>query len=509
MVAVQVLQAGGNAMDAAIATTAVLAVVEPGSTGIGGDCFALYAPNGDASKIVAFNGSGRAPAAANAQWYRDQGFDKIEQKSVHSVTIPGAIDAWARMLADHGTWTFAQALAPAIRYAREGFVVTARVARDWKRMAPILAAQPASAEIYLKSNGEAPEEGQVWKLPKLADTLQKIADGGPEAFYTGEIAQGMVDHLNSLGGLHTMEDFAECKGNYVTPVKGQYRGHDIYEIPPNSLGPLALTMFNVLDGFSMDGVDPMSPERYHLQIEIQRLVTRERDLVYGDPDAMEVPLDDLTSAAHADHLRSAIDMTRAMTDLPPPDLPIHRDTVCFSIVDKDRNAISFINSIFQVFGSGITTPESGVLLQNRGKSFNLTDGHPNCIGPRKLPLHTLIPAIMAKGDKVVLPFGVSGGNYQTMGQLHVVSNIVDFGMDLQEAVDYPRVFTAPFDPTGNAFKLEDRIAPETVQTLIDMGHSVEGDAGPMGSTQGVWIDWDEGVLTGAADPRKDGCALGY
>lgn len=506
--AIQVLQAGGNAMDAAIATSAVLAVVEPGSTGIGGDCFMLYAPGGKAGDMVAYNGSGRAPAAAEASWFRDQGMDKIEQKSAHAVTIPGAIDAWAQLLADHGTWSLAKVLEPAIQYARNGFPLTSRVARDWKRMAPLLAAQPASASIYLE-NVEAPVEGQLWKLPQLADTLEKIAKGGRDAFYHGELAEGMVSHLNSLGGLHTIADFANCKGGYVAPIKGRYRDLDIYEIPPNSLGPMALTMFQILDGFDMSDVDPMSPERFHLQIEIQRLVARERDLIYGDPDTMDVPIEDLLSKDHADYLRKSIRMDKPMTDLPPPDLPVHRDTVCFTIVDKDRNAISIINSVFQVFGSGITTPNSGILLQNRGKSFNLTDGHPNCIGPNKLPLHTLIPVIVAKDDKVVMPFGVSGGNYQAMGQLHVVGNVFDFGMDLQEAIDFPRVFTAPFDPTGNEFKLEDGVLPETVTALQEMGHNVTGNAGPMGSTQAIRINWEEGVLTGAADPRKDGCAIGY
>lgn len=508
LVAIQVLQAGGNAMDAAIATTAALSVLEPGSTGIGGDCFALYAPGGRASDMVAFNGSGRAPVAANAAWFRDQGFDKIEPNSPHSVTIPGAIDAWAQMLADHGTWSLGDTFQPAIRLARDGFVPHARVARDWKRMMPLLSEHPETKAIYLPT-GEAPREGDLITLPKLAATLEKIAKQGPDVFYRGEMAEEMVSHLRSLGGLHTLEDFAEAKGAYVEPVKGHYRNLDIFEIPPNSLGPLALTMFHLMEGFDFAGMDPMAPERFHLQMEIQRLVSRERDLVYGDFDAMSCSLDDLLSREHANHLRSGIDLTRAMRDLPPPDLPVHKDTVCFSIVDKDRNAISFINSIFQVFGSGIATPQSGILLQNRGKSFNLIDGHPNCIGPRKQPLHTLIPAIVAKDDRVVMPFGVSGGNYQAMGQLHMVGNVFDFGMNLQEAVDYPRVFTPPFDPSGNQFKLEDGVAESTVEALRAMGHNVIGSAGPMGSTQAVFINWDNGVLTGAADPRKDGSAIGY
>lgn len=508
MIAIQVLQAGGNAMDAAIAASAALAVLEPGSTGLGGDCFALYAPGGRAGDMVAFNGSGRAPAAAEADWFRDQGIGKIEQKSPHGVTTPGAVDAWTQLLKDHGTWSFGEVLQPAIRLARDGFPVYARVAHDWGRYRELLEAQPDTKRIYLR-DGKAPAEGSKYQLPELAASLEKLATGGRDAFYQGEIAEDIVNHLNSLGGLHTLDDFAAARGAYVTPAAGHYRDLDIFEIPPNGLGPVALTMFHILDGFDLSAYDPMSVERFHLEIEIQRLVAQERDLIYGDPTAMTCPIEKVLSDEHADYLRAAIDMERAIVDLPPPDLPVHRDTVYFSVVDKDRNTVSFINSIFMVFGSGIVAPNSGVLLQNRGCAFNLVEGHPNCIGPGKQPLHTLIPAMAARDDQVIMPFGVSGGNYQAMGQIHVLSNFIDFGLDLQESVDFPRVFSAPFSKTGNEFKLEDGVSDTVAEQLTSMGHNITANAGPMGSAQAIHIDWQEGMLTGAADPRKDGSAIGY
>lgn len=499
--ALEMLRAGGNAMDAAVCAAAVQAVVEPQSTGIGGDCFVLYCPKGR-NEVLAFNGSGRAPAAATVDWYRARGFDQVPIHGPHAVTVPGAIDAWCRLLADHGRKGIDAALAPAIRYAEQGYVIHDRVAFDWAESVPTLASDQNAARIFL-SEGKALKAGDLHRQPDLAATLRTIARRGREGFYAGEVAEDMVAHLRALGGLHTLEDFAATEGNYVTSVSTQYRGYQIHQMPPNNQGLTALLMLNILSGFELGSLDPLGAERLHLEIEAGRLAYRDRDNLVADQDQVPVPVKELLSRRYADRLRAAIDPAKAMSHLPHLELQMS-DTVYISVVDRDRNAVSFINSTYHSFGSGVVSPKTGVVLQNRGCSFRLDPAHPNCIAPRKRPMHTIMPGMATKDGRAIMPFGVMGGDYQPFGHVHLLTNLVDFGMDPQEALDTPRVFH-----DAGILEAERGIPVPAIAGLKQRGHRVNVAPEPHGGGQAVWIDWDKGTLTGASDPRKDGCALGY
>ncbi len=503
LAAINVLQDGGNALDAAIAACAVQCVVEPGSTGIGGDCFALLSPDGT-DKIVAYNGSGRAPAAATATWYRDHGFSEIPRQSPHAVTVPGAVEAWSRLLRDYGTRSLGDVLKPAIDFARHGYAVSPRVARDWATQEDLLRGNAEAARVFLQ-DGRAPAAGSVHHQPALADTLETIGREGPDAFYKGPVAADMVDVLQGLGGLHTLEDFAEAQGAYVTPVKTRFRGYEVHECPPNGQGVIALLILNILAGFEASG-DPLSAERLHREIEATRLAYSVRDAVLADPDQSDVPADWLLSEALAGELRSRIDPARALGPLPCLVPPNHRDTVYICVVDKNRMAVSFINSLFNPFGSGLLGPRSGVMLHNRGQSFVLEAGHPNVIAPRKRPLHTIIPGMLTRGGRVEMPFGVMGGHYQAMGHAHFLSKVLDYGLDLQTAISLPRVFPNP--ETGEV-EAEVTLPVETRKDLEGRGFRMAQPASPIGGAQAIRIDWDAGVLTGGSDHRKDGAALGY
>ncbi len=502
--AIQILRDGGNAMDAAIAACAVQCVVEPGSTGIGGDCFCLYAPGGSAD-IVAYNGSGRAPGGADLAFFQAAGLEAIERYSPHSVTVPGAVDAWSRLSADHGQLDFGALLGPAIDFARDGFPIASRVHTDFTASAALLRSDPVSSSAYLL-DGAAPAVGSVHRLPKLATALEAIAEGGRDVFYTGWIANDMVERLQAMGGVHTAEDFAAAAGEYVIPISSEFRGYNILECPPNGQGVIALLLLNMMQHLDLDPGGPLTVDRIHLEIEAARLAYRARNLFVADPALSAVPVEALLSQAYARDLAGAIDPQRAT--LPPRDiaLPRHHDTVYITVVDRERNACSFINTIFGSFGSGITAPRSGVLLHNRGQGFVLEPGHPNCIAPGKRPLHTIIPAIAARGGKTVLSFGVMGGHYQALGHMQFLTRYLDFGFDLQEAMDLPRFMV---DPESGEVDMETGIGDETVAALTARGHRIRRPAMPIGGSQAIAIDWDNGVLTGASDPRKDGCAIGY
>ena len=501
--AISILQAGGNAMDAAVAACAVQCVVEPQSTGIGGDCFMLYAPQGSAD-IVAYNGSGRAPAAADVNWYLEHDIDTIERHSPHAVTIPGAVDAWCRLIADHGVLSLAEVLAPAIRLAREGYPITARVASDWARETDLLASDPAAARILL-AQGASPVTGSKHQQPELAATLENIAKQGRDGFYQGPVAEDIVTTLQDLGGLHTLDDFAAACGEYVEPIQTDYRGYQVFECPPNGQGIAALQMLNILEGFDLAALDPLGAERFHLQIEAKRLAYHDRDSYLGDPLQTRIPTAQMLSRAHADKLRGLIKSDQALREFPASNFPDHADTVYLCVVDREGNAVSFINSLFHSFGSAQMAPLSGVCLHSRGSSFVIDPGHPNCIAPNKRPLHTIIPGMLAKEGRAVMPFGVMGGHYQANGHTHLLTNLIDFEMDLQQAIDCPRLFAEQQGPVA----VETGIPAGTRAALTQRGHTLIPTARPLGGGQAIWIDWQQGVLRGGSDPRKDGCALGY
>ena len=491
-------------MDAAVAACAVQCVVEPGSTGIGGDCFCLYSPKGT-TDIVAFNGSGRAPAAANTDWYADNGISHIEQNSPHAVTVPSAIDGWQRLLNSHGTMSLGELLQPAIGYARDGFPVSSRVHADWVGASALLAATDASAGIYL-IDGKAPAVGQMMRFPALAKTLQAVADNGRDAFYRGEIAQSMVSYLSDLGGLHTMNDFAATEGIYVDPISTDFRGYSVYECPPNGQGVIALLLLNIMSGYAPGDADLISTDRLHVELEACRMAYHARNLYLADPAYAHVPVDELLSTAYADGIRAAIDPAKAVE--PPVDIemPRHNNTVYISVVDKDRNACSFINTVFDTFGSGLTDPQTGVLFHSRAQGFSLDPASPNRIEGGKRPLHTIIPGMVARDDRVVMPFGVMGGHYQAFGHMQFLTGLFDYGLDIQQAMDRPRTMV---DPDTGEVEIEYTV-PEDVRTgLAARGHRLVKPGKPIGGSQAIWIDWEQGVLTGGSDPRKDGCAIGY
>jgi len=502
--AIRVLQGGGNAMDAAVAACAVQCVVEPHSTGIGGDCFCLYSPKGQG--VIAFNGAGRAPAAATADWYLANGIRAIGRHTPHAVTVPGAVDAWARLLADHGRLSLGEVLQPAIRYAADGFPVHHRQSVDWQRCEQMLAAEPAAAAHYLKA-GRAPRIGSVVRLPLLAKSLETIAREGRAGFYEGWIAADIVGYLAGKGGLHTLEDFANAGGEYVTPIRTDYRGYQVYECPPPGQGIAALAMLNILSGFDLVALDPLSVERFHLEIEAARLAYRDRAAVLGDPAFSEIPVGAWLSAAHADADRALIRPDRRIPRLPPSALPAHADTVYLTVVDGERNAVSFINSVFSSFGSGLVAPASGVVLHNRGQGFVIEPGHPNCIAPGKRPLHTIIPGMLARDGRAQMPFGVMGGHYQAVGHAHLLTSLLDWNMDLQDAIDLARVYPDVLDPSAGV-GVESGLPAGVRAGLERLGHRT-WDSGPIGGAQAIWIDWEEGVLRGASEPRKDGMAIGF
>ncbi len=503
LAAINMLQAGGNAVDAAVAACAVQCVIEPQSTGIGGDCFALISPKGS-TEPIAYNGSGRAPAAATAAWYADHGIQEIDSHTPHAVTVPGAIDAWARLVADHGRKSLDEVLQPAIGFARNGFAVSSRIASDWRGAAETLAHDPNAARMFL-ADGQAPRVGGCPRFPELANTLGIIAERGRDGFYTGPVAEDIVGHLQSLGGLHTMDDFAAARGEYVTPIKTEYAGFEVWECPPNGQGMAALEILNILGNFDLSGLAPLSAERLHLEIEATRLAYQDRDNFLADPAMADVPVDWLLSADHGQERARAISPDRAMGTLPASRIPTHADTVYLCVVDGDGCAVSLINSIFKAFGSGICAPQSGVILHNRGSGFVLDAGHPNCIAGGKRPMHTLIPGMAAKDGRAVMPFGVMGGQYQAAGHAHFLTNLFDFGLDLQESLDAPRLFPL----IENYVEVEAGMPADTIQGLENLGHRFIGAETPIGGGQAIWIDHGNGVLTGASDPRKDGAAIGY
>ena len=498
--AIEMLRAGGNAVDAAVAACAVQGVVEPQSTGIGGDCFALYAPGGRVPPY-AINGSGPAPAAASVEWFQEQGIDAIGVESAHAVTVPGAVGTWERLLAEHGTRGLDEVLQPAIRYAEEGFVVHSRVAHDWAKAAEKLQACENARAFYLPC-GRAPRAGDIHRLPQLAETLRLIAKDGAHAFYKGAIADDIVAHLAAHGSLMTADDLAAFAPQEVEPISTSYRGFDIYECPPNGQGIIALLILNILEGFELAGLDPVGAERLHLEAEACRLGYRDRAALIADPDAVDVPVAGLLSAEYANAMRAHISADRAMPAELPPGYPAHGDTIYLTVVDGEGNAISFINSLFASFGAGLCTG-SGVMLQNRGASFLIDADHPNGIAGGKRPMHTIIPGMVGQGAHAVMPFGVMGGHFQACGHAHFLTNAIDYGMDPQAALDCPRAFHF-----GGIMALETTIAETTAQRLAALGHQVAWSDIPHGGGQAIAIDRATGVLTGGSDPRKDGCALG-
>jgi gamma-glutamyltranspeptidase/glutathione hydrolase len=497
-IAVATLRAGGTAADAAVAAVAALGVAEPHMTGIGGDCFCLVAKPGQ--PVWGYNGSGRAAAAAKPEALIDAGVTAIGFDSVHSVTVPGAVEAWNAVLAAHGRFGLDRALAPAIRLAEQGVPVAPRVATDWALLAARLRSDPGASRHYLV-DGEAPRPGDIMRFPALAATLKAIAAGGPRAFYEAA-AEDIVATLSARGSWLSSADFDAHRGDLATPITSNYRGLDVVELPPNGQGVTALVLLNILENFDLASLDPRGAERLHLALEAARLAYGVRDATVADPAYLRVGMDALLDKSFSAGLAKRIDRDARMPAPQPPALA--GNTVYVSVVDRDRTAVSIINSLYSQFGCGIATEKTGIMLHNRGACFVTDSSHANAFGAAKRPMTTLIPALAMRDGRCELSFGVMGAAYQAMGHAHVITNLVDFGMDLQAAIDDPRVFFA-----GETTLVERGVPPASVRGLEQRGHRVEFSPMPLGGGQAIAIDWRRGVLVGASDPRKDGCAIGY
>ena len=498
-VAVQILESGGNAVDAAIAAAVLLGFCEPAMTGIGGDCFVLIKPR-DEDRVVALNGSGRAPMGLSAEKLRAAGNKTVPERGVHSVTVPGAIDAFCRLSRDWGKLGLKATLAPAIHYAKAGVPVGPRTAFDWARSGVHLT---GAARDFFLLNGKPLAAGQVFQHPKQAEVLRRVALDGRAAFYEGEIAEDMVATLNAAGGAPSLEDFAKTACEYTDPVEGDYKSMGLVEHPPNGQGATAILMNNILGHFDIAALDPYGSARAHLEAEAAKLAYDARNRFIADPKRT-TRLAHMLAPETASALAALIDPKRAMENPSVLSESVHKDTVYVSVVDKDLMAVSLIYSIFHGFGSGLASNKFGINFQNRGSGFNLTEGHPNEATGGRRPMHTIIPGMLKQKGKVIMPFGVMGGAYQPTGHSRVVSNMVDFDMGPQLAIDAPRSFSFQ-----GVMEVERGYSDTVRQELVDLGHQVTVPQVPLGGGQAVLINYETGVLEGASDPRKDGCALGY
>jgi gamma-glutamyltranspeptidase/glutathione hydrolase len=497
--ALTLLREGGNALDAAIAGAVLLGVCEPQMTGIGGDCFALIKPAGS-NEVVAVNGSGRAPAALSADALRAEGLSVIDPGHPASVTIPGAVHAFCAMSERFGRAGLDRCLAPAIQYFDSGVPVAPRAAFD---MAPGLAILTPAARKHFLNNGAPFGVGDRFALPGHAEVLRRISKEGAKAFYEGEVAEDMLSALRAIGGCHGDQDFAATQTEFAIPVFGHYKGTELLEHPPNGQGAAAILLTQILAGIDQANLDPFSAQRLHLIAEATKLAYDARNRLIADPDHVTA-LERMLDPVFARKLGGLIDPHVAMPSVAPLTEALHKDTVLITTVDRDGMAVSLIYSIFTTFGAGVASEKFGILFHNRGSGFNLISGHPNEAGPGKRPLHTIIPAMTRSGGKIDMTFGVMGGQYQAAGHAHVLSNMIDFDMDVQEALDTPRVFASP-----EGLWVEDNLPNAVLQKLKSLGHKLVHRRLPIGGGQAIRIDLTRGVLIGGSDPRKDGIALGY
>jgi gamma-glutamyltranspeptidase/glutathione hydrolase len=511
--AIRVLQEGGNAVDAAIAANAVLGVVEPMSCGIGGDLFAIVW-DAKTKRLYGLNASGRAPAAATIDLFRARRLDAIPTHGPLSWTVPGCVDGWDELRKRFGTKPWPELLAPAIGYAETGFPVSEIIAADWAGAEEGLEEIPTSAACYLPG-GHAPAKGSVFRNPGLARSLSAIARNGRDAFYRGPLADAIVRYSQSVGGLFAPADFAGHTSNFIDPVSTNYRGYDVWELPPNGQGIAALQMLNLLEAFDLKSMGPHSAEALHLMIEAKKIAYEDRAKYYADPDFVRLPIATLISKPYAARRRRELNPDRANLS-PAAGDPMQADTIYMTVVDKDFNCVSLIQSNFHGFGSRHVPGELGFVIQNRGSQFALDPGHLNRLEPRKRPFQTIIPGFVTKNGQPWLSFGLMGGDMQPQGHVQVICNMIDFGMDVQEAGDAPRFrHFGSSEPTGQPAKdgqsvaLESRITADVRRRLKAKGHRLDDSPGGFGGYQAIRIDLEHGVLIGGSDPRKDGCAMGY
>ncbi len=504
----KILEKGGNAADAAVATAAALNVTEPTSTGIGGDAFALYY-SVDQGRVEGINGSGRAPANLSIEKLRELGIEDLHPYSVHTITVPGAAACWVDTVERWGTMELKEVLEPAINLAEQGFPVAPITSLAWARGAMNQLKGPNAGELLL--NGRPPRAGEIMRNPNLARTFRELAENGKDGFYEGWVAEAIVERISQEGGLMTLDDLKNHRSTFDDPISVNYRGIDIYEIPPNGQGITALIGLNILENFDVSSMAHNSVEHLHVLIEAMRLAFADTRWYVADPEVVDVPINELISKDYAKERAQLISMERATADVQKGSPVTSSDTVYFSVADRYGNACSFINSNYMGFGTGKIPKGTGFTLQNRGHNFSLDPNHPNALAPNKRPYHTIIPGMATKDGELYASFGVMGGFMQPQGHVQVISNMIDFGMNAQEALDAPRFCI--MDGTANGIiALEDGIAIETMAGLAAMGHMIRPMVGTgraiFGRGQIIRRDPQSGVLEGGSDPRADGLAMG-
>ncbi len=516
-IALDVMKRGGTAVDAAIAANAALGLMEPTGNGMGGDLFAIvWDPK--TKKLHGYNGSGRSPRSLSLAWFREHGHETVPSWGPLPVTVPGAVDGWFALHDRFGKLPMKDLLAPAIGYAREGFPVSDVIAYYWNLSVPRLKAYPGFLEQFTR-DGRGPRKGELWRNPNLAATLEKIAKGGRDAFYKGEIARVIDAYFKANGGFLSYEDMAAHHGEWVEPVSVNYRGYDVWELPPNGQGIAALQMLNILEGYDLKAMGFGSADYVHTFVEAKKLAFEDRARFYADPEFYKTPLQYLLSKDYAAQRRKLIDPARAAQTVEAGHPPLEEgDTIYMTTADANGMMVSLIQSNYRGMGSGMSPPGLGFIFQDRGEQFVLKEGHPNSFAPGKRPFHTIIPAFVTKDGKPWLSFGVMGGAMQPQGHVEILVNLIDFGMNLQEAGDAPRIqhdgSTEPAGQNlpmndGGVVNLESGFEYATVRALMRRGHKIVFADGPYGGYQAIARDPESGVYFGASESRKDGQAAGY
>ncbi len=514
-IALDILKQGGSAVDAAIAANAALGLMEPTGCGIGGDLFAIVWEAGK-KQLHGLNASGRSPGSLSLDWFKDNGYDSIPKRGPLPVSVPGAVDGWFELHQRFGKLPMASILQPAIRYAEEGFPVTEVIAYYWERNARVLQSYPGFQDTFMPA-GRAPRAGEIFRNPRLAQTYRLLAEAGRDAFYRGKIARSIAEYMEAQGGFLSYQDLAAHRSEWVEPVASDYRGHTVWELPPNGQGIAALQILNILEGYDIAAMGFDSPEYLHTLIEAKKLAFEDRARFYADMDFAGVPVAGLVSKEYAAARRQLIDPRRAAKSYPAGDEKLLAgDTIYLTVADADGNMVSLIQSNYRGMGSGMTPANLGFILQNRGELFSLDPTHANALEPAKRPFHTIIPAFVTRGDEPWLSFGVMGGGMQPQAHAQVIVNLIDFGMNLQEAGDAPRVrHDGSSEPTGERMLdggtvyVEHGFSAQTLRALGEMGHDIGYSDGGFGGYQAIARDAETGIYRGASESRKDGHAAGY
>jgi gamma-glutamyltranspeptidase/glutathione hydrolase len=515
-IALNIMRQGGNAVDAAIAANAALGLMEPTGNGIGGDLFAIVW-DAEGQALHGLNASGRSPRNLTRQWFIDNGYQSIPPRGPLPVSVPGAVDGWFELHARFGRLPMSEILKPTIDYARNGHPVHEYIQYGWTRNVEKLSEFPGFVE-QMTIDGRAPAVGEMWRNPNLANTLERIAREGRDAFYKGDIARIISDYMQANGGFLSYEDMAAHASEWVTPLSVEYRGYQVWELPPNGQGIAALQMLNILELHDVAKLGFGSADYIHLFVETKKLVFEDRARFYADPDFMDVAVDRLLSESYARERNALIDMEKAAETYPHGDPEVLRegDTIYLTTADPDGNMVSLIQSNYRGMGSGMTPPGLGFVLQDRGELFSLEEGHPNAFEPGKRPFHTIIPAFITKDGKPWISFGLMGGDMQPQGHVQIIVNMVDFGMGLQEAGDAPRIYHwASSEPTGESMEKGGIVSLETgfdysvIRELMERKHTIQFDSGSFGGYQAIMKHPEHGVYFGASESRKDGQAAGY